>query len=110
MIGRLNITKAEEGFIFIINVLKKAAAVESGDLLSVVKFKYELGNVYLLGTDTQGKPVYDNEDRPRKLATEAKETVEKILGSDEQYSYLRAKAIAQLGKSELVLKNAEKTK
>ena len=109
MIGRLNIPKAEEGFTFIIDVMKKASGVESGEILSVVKFKHELAGCYLLGTDNSGKPVYDKEDRPRKMANECKATVESIIGDDEQFSYLRAKAIAQIGKAELVLKNVEKT-
>ena len=51
--------------------------------------------------------IYDAEDRPRKLATQAKQTVDKVIG-DDKYNYLRAKATAFIGKCELVERNQEK--
>mgnify|MGYP000639699509 FL=1 len=47
-------------------------------------------------------------DRPAQLAIQTREIVEKIIGADDPYNYLRAKAIVQIGKSELVKKNQEK--
>ena len=50
---------------------------------------------------------YDAQDRPAKLALEARESVDRILGAEDQFNYIRAKAIAQQGKPELVKKNQE---
>lgn len=47
MVNRLNLSKAEEGLNFIIEAVKKVADVESGELLSVVKYQHELANLYL---------------------------------------------------------------
>lgn len=56
----------------------------------------------------RGKAQGDSEDRAGKLTTQARETVEKILGEDDKFNYLRAKAIAQIGKTELLKKDQEK--
>ena len=42
------------------------------------------------------------------LAREALETVNKILGADDKYNYLRAKATCQTGQPYLATKNQEK--
>ena len=108
-IGRLDLKKAEEGFTFIVEVLKKITAVPSGDLLSVVKMKHELANIHLLTVDSRNNKVYDPKDRPAIIANEARDIVDRlILVSDEpanNYNYIRAKAIAQIGKAELLRKN-----
>ena len=59
-------------------------------------------------TDTKGRTIPDQEDRPNKLTKAAKATVDAILGEDDPYNYIRAKAIVQIGKTELVKKNKEK--
>ena len=71
--------KAEEGFTFIIEVLKKISTVSSGDLLSVVKMKHELANIHLLTVDSRNNKVYDAKDRPAILAKEALEIVDRII-------------------------------
>ena len=92
--------KAEEGFTFIVEALKKVSAVPSGDLLSVVKMKHELANIHLLTVDSRNNKVYDVKDRPALLAIEARKIVERIIGGGkggepaDTYNYLRAKAIA----------------
>ena len=99
-IGRLDLKKAEEGFTFIVEALKKIAAVPSGDLLSIVKMKHELANLHLLSVDSRNNKVYDAKDRPATLAVEARQIVDRIIGkghigeASENYNYLRAKAIA----------------
>ena len=105
MICRLKLDKAEEGFTYVIEALKKIHGIETEDLLSVVKFKHELANMHLQKVDTRNKKVYDAKDRPGQLAIQSREIVERILGEDDPYNYLRAKAIAQIGKCELVKKN-----
>ena len=108
-IGRLDLKNAEEGFTFIVEVLKKIAVVPSGDLLSIVKMKHELANIHLLSVDSRNNKVYDPKDRPAILANEAREIVDRIIlvGDDaaNNYNYIRAKALAQVGKSELLKKN-----
>ena len=55
------------------------------------------------------KLIYDPEDRPMKLATEIKDSVEKILEKDtDTFNYLRGKAIAAIAKVYLVQKESEK--
>lgn len=39
------------------------------------------------------KKVYDAKDRPAQLAIQAREIVDRILGENDPYNYLRAKAI-----------------
>lgn len=55
-----------------------------------------------------GEKVYDPKDRPAKRANEALAIVNKIIGDANEHNYLRAKAIAMVGKTELVQKNQEK--
>ena len=64
--------------------------------------------MHLLQVDSRNRKVYDAQDRPGQLAIQARESVDRILGENDPYNYLRAKAIAQIGKSELVQKNQEK--
>ena len=47
MICRLKLDKAEEGFTYVIEALKKIHGIETEDLLSVVKFKHELASMHL---------------------------------------------------------------
>ena len=52
--------KAVEGMQFNIEALKIAHGVESGDLLSVVKEKQDLSEVYLTNIDYFGEKTYDS--------------------------------------------------
>ena len=78
-IGRLDLKKAEEGFTFIVEVLKKITAVPSGDLLSVVKMKHELANIHLLHVDSRNNKIYDPKDRPSILAYEACDIIDRMF-------------------------------
>ena len=60
-------------------VLKKIAAVPSGDLLSVVKMKHELANIHLLTVDSRNNKIYDPKDRPAIIANEACDIVNRII-------------------------------
>ena len=71
----------------------------------VVKFKLELANMYLMQVDSRNRKIYDPKDRPAQLGSQSREIVERILGESDPNNYHRAKAIAQIGKSELVQKN-----
>ena len=97
--------KAVEGMQFNIEALKIAHGVESGDLLSVVKEKQDLSEVYLTNIDYFGEKTYDSQDRPAKISTEARDAVNRILGDADKANYHRARAIARVGKTELVQKN-----
>ena len=94
--------EAAEGMLFNIEALKVATGVESGDLLSVVKQKQDLSEVYLTNIDYFGEKQYDPADRPAKFAIEAREAVNSILGDADKANYHRARAIARVGKTELV--------
>lgn len=78
LINRLSLAKAEEGLNFIIEAVKKVAGVESGELLSVVKYQHELASMFLVMHDgPRGKNQgADTEDCAGKITTEARNTVE----------------------------------
>ena len=105
---RMHLEKAEEGHLFNEEALKKLHAVESGELLSVVKCKQDQANIRMTMINYLGEKVYDPKDRPAKRANEALAIVNKIIGDANEHNYLRAKAIAMVGKTELVQKNQEK--
>jgi len=67
-----------------------------------------LASLYLQKVDYEGKVQYDALDRPAKLAAEALAIVERIVGETDKFSYLRAKALARVGRAELVKKDREK--
>ena len=64
--------------------------------------------MHLTKLDFSNRKIYDKQDRPRILAKEAREIVERIIGAEDKYNYIRAKAIAQIGKADLVEKKQEK--
>ena len=64
--------------------------------------------MHLMQVDSRNRKIYDPKNRPAQLANQSREIVERILGESESNNYHRAKAIAQIGKSELVQKNQEK--
>ncbi len=68
LITRLDLEKAEEGFNFVLETLKKVYDNESGDLLGVVKCKHNLANMHLMKLDYNNHKTYDTQDRPAKLA------------------------------------------
>ena len=65
--------------------------MEHEDLLSLVKVKHELASLNLMKQDLSSKGD-DPKSKPVVLAREALETVNKIIGAEDQYNYLRAKA------------------
>ena len=50
--------------------------------------------MHLMKLDVSNRKTYDAQDRPAKLALEARESVDRILGAEDQFNYIRAKAIA----------------
>ena len=63
-----------------------------------------MANMHLTKLDFSNRKIYDKQDRPRILAKEAREIVERIIGAEDKYNYIRAKAIVQIGKADLVEK------
>ena len=59
-INRLKLDKAEEGWNFIVETLKKASACESGETLHVAKYLQETANLHLLQVDGTNAKIYDS--------------------------------------------------
>ena len=85
-----------------------AESDKNEDLLSLVKVKHELASLHLMKQDLSGKSEVDPQAKPVVLAREALESVNRIIGAEDQYNYLRAKATAQTGQPYLAIKNQEK--
>jgi hypothetical protein len=82
MVVRINLQKAEEGYRFAIGALKLSTGVENEDLVSIVKVKQNLADLYRTSFSSSGSQRSDPLDRPFKLATECNESIERILASD----------------------------
>ena len=102
---RMHLDKAEEGVQFVISALKAAHGTDSDDLLIIAHQKQNLCEVHLTKINYLGEKVYDPSGRPGKYAMEARKIVENVLGDPNKANYHRARAIAMLGKTELVQKN-----
>ena len=83
LITRLDLVKAEEGFNFVLLTYQKAYNSDNQDLFPVIKTKHNLANMHLMKLDYLNHKTYDAQDRPAKLALEARESVERILGAED---------------------------
>ena len=109
LVVRINLKKAEEGYNFAIEVLKKTAGISTEDLLSINQVRQRMADMYRTSFSTNGSQRYDPEDRPFKLSEACNQTVDKINGEDNQLgAYARAKALAMFGKAHVAKKLRDK--
>lgn len=95
---RVDVPAAEAGYLFVVKA-HNAMVGASEDTLAACRVKWNLADVYRTSFSTTGKSCYDPKDRPLKLVNEVADRVKAILGDDDKYNYIRAKALSNVGKN-----------
>ena len=104
--GRLRTEDAVRGTEFQIKV-RQAVAGDAADLVQVALLELQLAHLYVSQTDMSGELVSSAQAKPNALTTGALGTIERIIGADDKYNYLRSKCLAAQGKVALIEKRVD---